>query len=90
MGQQTTLSAMVACCLLVYTPMGWIPTASIASTTEWYCQSTPAQCFTVISVIYRVAQWWNPYRTLSVSPVTTQLLLPYMSTNYATALYIAP
>ena len=34
------------------------------------------------------AQWWNSSRTLIISPVTTQILLPYNRTDCATALYI--
>ena len=90
MGQQATLSTMVACCLQMYTPMGWIPSASIVSTIEGYSHSPPALRFSIILVIYCAARWQNPYRTLSISPVTTQLSLPYKITDCATAFYIAP
>ena len=34
--------------------------------------------------------WCNAIRSLSISPVTNQISLPYNSTNCATAMYIAP
>ena len=88
MGQKSILSAMVTFCILMYTPMGWRPTAFIASTTKGYYHSLPARRFSVSPVIRRAAHWWNPSSTLSISPITTQILLPYKSTNYATTLYI--
>ena len=81
---------MVACRLLMYSPMGCIPADSIASTTGGYFHSLPAPSFSVSPVIRRAAQWWNPSRNLIISPVTAQLSLPYKSTNCATALYIFP
>ena len=36
------------------------------------------------------ARWWNPSSTLSISPVTNQLLLPYKSKDCAIDLYITP
>ena len=90
MGRQATLSAMVACRLLMYTLMGWSPAASIASTTKGYSHSPPAPRFVVFPIIRHAARWWNPSRTLSISPITTHLLLTYKITYCATALYIAP
>ena len=90
MGRQDILSAMVAFHLLMYTMIGWITAASITSTTEGYYQSLPDPLFAVILVICHAAQCQNPSRTLNISPVSTHLLLPYKSTDCATALYIAP
>ena len=74
----------------MYTPMEWIPAASIASTTEGYSHYMPGPCFPVIPMIRRAARWRNPSRTLRISPVTTQISLTYNSTNCVTALYIIP
>ena len=41
-------------------------------------------------MIHRADRWWNPSRTLSISPVATQLLMLFKSTNRATDLYIVP
>ena len=71
MGRQAILSTIFACRLLMYTTMGWIPAASIASTNKGYSHYLPAPRFTVILVIRRAARWWNPSRTLRISPVTT-------------------
>ena len=90
MGQKSILSAMVTFRILMYTPMGWRPTASIASNTKGYYHSLPARSFSVSPVIRCPAHWWNPSSTLSIYPITTQSLLPYKSTNYATTLYINP
>ena len=89
-GWQDTRSDMVAYRLLMYSPMGWIPTASIASTNGDYSHSPPAPRFSVSPVIRRASQWCKPSRTLSISPITIQLFLPYNSTDCSTALYIAP
>ena len=43
MGRQANISDMFACRLLMYTPMGWIPTDSIDSTTEGYSYSPTAR-----------------------------------------------
>ena len=64
---QATLSDMVLCRLFMYTPMGWSPAASIASTTDGYSHSPPALLFSSIPVIRRAAQWWNPSSTMIVS-----------------------
>ena len=90
MGRQTTLFDMVACRLLIYTPMGWIPAVSIASTTKGKSHSPPALRSSVISVIRCSTWWWNSSRTMIISLVTTHIYLPYKSTDCATALYIAP
>ena len=74
----------------MYTLVGWSPAVSIAYTTKGYSHSPPASRFSVIPVIRRAAWWWNPSRTLRISPVTTQLLMTYKSTDWATALYISP
>ena len=70
--------------------MWWIPAASVASATKGYSQSLPAPRFSVIPVILRATQWWNPYRILRITPVTTHILIPYKSNACATTLYIAP
>ena len=57
---------MVSCCLLVYTPMGWIPVASIASTTEGCSHSLSAPHFSISHVIRCAAQWWNLSSTLNI------------------------
>ena len=90
MGRNATLSDMVTYRLPMYTPMGWSPTASIDFTTKGYYHYPPASRFDVSPLIHHVARWWNPSRTLSISPVTTKLSLPYKSTNCATNLYISP
>ena len=90
MGRQGTLYAMVAFSLLMYTPMVWIPAASIDSTTKGYSHSPPAPRFAIILVIHRAARWWISSRTLSISPTNTQISLPHKSTDCATALYINP
>ena len=88
MGQQATLYDMFACLILVYIPMGLIPVDSISSTTEGYYQSMPAPSFTFTPVICCSSRWWKPYRTLSISSITNQILLLYKSTDCDTALYI--
>ena len=90
MGQQVTCSDMVDCRLLIYFPMGRIPVDYISSTTGGYSRSPPDPCLSVSPVICRVAWWWNPSRTLSISPATSQLSLPYNITDYATAFFISP
>ena len=84
MGHQATLSAMVACRLLMYTPIGWIPLASIASTTVGYSHSPPALCLAFITVICLAVCWWNPSSTLMISTLVysiiwNQSLDPYYS-----------
>ena len=81
---------MAACRILMYNLMGWSPVFSIAFNTKGYSHSSPVPLFSVIPVICRAARWWNPSRTLSISPFTTQLLLTYKITYSATALYISP
>ena len=56
MGCQATISTMVTFRLLMYTPMEWIPAASIASTTEGYSHYIPGPCFPVIPMIRRAAR----------------------------------
>ena len=70
--------------------MGCSFAASSANTTGIYSHSPPSPRITAIPVIFLAAQWWNPSRTFSISPVTTQLSLLYISTDCATALYIIP
>ena len=60
--------------------MGCIPTDSGAVPTRGYSHSLSAPRVDVIPVIRLAARWWNPYRTFSVSPVTTQISLLYNST----------
>ena len=81
---------MVAFHILIYPPMGWITTASIYSITGGYSQSPPAPHFSVSPMIRCAARCWNPSRTLSISPATTQIYLRYKITDCATALYVAP
>ena len=69
--------------------LGWIPKASIASSTAGYSHSPPALHFAVIPMIRLAARLRNAVRTLSISLVTTYLLLPYNSTNCAIDLYIS-
>ena len=90
MGLQATFYDMVACHLLMYSPMGWSPEASIAATTGGYYHSLPTQHFAVIPVIRLAAQWRNPPNTFRTPPITTHISLPYRSTNWATALYTIP
>ena len=73
----------------MYTPMGWIPETSIASTTKSYSHSPPAPRFSVGPIIRHAAWWWKPSRTLRISSVTTQIFLLYNSTNCSTSLYIS-
>ena len=54
-----------------------------------YSHSPPAPRFAVILVIRRSVWWWNPSRTLIISPITTQISIPYNITDCATAFYIA-
>ena len=61
--------------------------ASSASSTRGYSHSMPYARQYVIPVIHWASQRWKPSRTLIINPVTTQLLLPYMSTFYTTDLY---
>ena len=79
-GRQATLSTMVVCCLFMYNPLGCI----------LYSHPPPALRFAVIPVICCAALWWNSIRALSISPVTTQILLPFSNTDWSTALYISP
>ena len=72
---------MVAFRLLMYTLMGWIPVASIASATKGYSHSLDVLYFAVTPVIRRSARWWNSYRTFIIAPVTNQLSLPYSRTD---------
>ena len=81
---------MVACHLLINSLMGWSPAASSDATTGGYYHSPPAPPVAIIPVIRLDSQWHNPYRTLSISPVTNQISLTYNSTNWDTALYIIP
>ena len=81
MGHQAALSDMVACRVLMYNPMGWIPAASIASPTIVYYHYPPDPRFSAIPMIRRTARWWKPSRALSIYPVITQLSLPYKSTD---------
>ena len=81
MGWQATLSDMVSCHLLMYTLMMWIPSTSTSYTAEGYSHSLPAPHFAVILVICHAARWWNPFRTLRISPITTQILLLYNITD---------
>ena len=74
----------------MYTPMGWIPAESIASSTTGYSHSQHAPRFAVMPVIPRAALWWNAVRTLIVSLVTTQLSLTYSNTDCTITLYISP
>ena len=90
MGWKATFYAIVACCLLMYMPLRWISVVSIASTTEGYSHSLPDPRFAVIPLICHAAQWWNPSRTLTISPFTTHIFLPYNITDSGTALYIIP
>ena len=46
--------------------------------------------FPVILVIRLAKLWWNPSRTLKISPMTKQLSLPYIIPECATTLYIIP
>ena len=71
MERQATICVMFACRLMMYTLMGWIPVIFIASTTKGYSHYPPDPCFSVIPVICCAAQWWNPSKTLGISPVTT-------------------
>ena len=81
---------MVVCRLFMCTIMGWIPAESIASSTVGYPHSLPAPCFAVITMIHGAACWQNSVRTLRISSVTTQLLLPQSNTDSTNALYISP
>ena len=74
----------------MYSPMGWSPAVSISAATGVYSLSLPAPHIDVIPVIRLADQLWNTLKTFSISPVTTQLSLLYISTDYATALYIIP
>ena len=77
---------MDVCRLLMYTMMGCILAASIASSNIGYSHSMPDTRFAVIPVIRRAARWRNSVKTLIIYPVNTQLLLPYSSTNCSTTL----
>ena len=90
MGQRANFSTMFSCRLLMYSIMGCSTAASSAATTGVYYQSLPAPHVAVIPVIRLVARCWNPSSTFIISPVTTQLLLPYSSIDWVTALYIIP
>ena len=81
---------MVVCRLLMYTLMDWSPAEYIAFSTAGYSQSPPAPYFAVVLVIRCSSQWWNAGRTLSISPVTTQIFLPYINTYCATAFWFLP
>ena len=81
---------MDACHLLIYSIMGISIASSSATTTGGYDHSLLAPHVTVTPAIRLAAQWRNPYRAFSIDPLTTQLSLPYSSTNLATALYIIP
>ena len=86
MGQQGNLYATVAFFILMYTPIGWNNEAYITSTAEGYSHSPPAPRFAVIPVIRCAVRWWNLSRTLSISPINTQILIPYKSTDCSATL----
>ena len=81
---------MVVCLLFPYTLIGWSPVESIVSSTAGYAHSPLAPRFAVIPMIHCTARWWYTIRNLSISPVTTELSLPYSNTNFSPALYISP
>ena len=72
----------------MYYCMGRNPAASSAATTGGYYHSLSATRFTPIPMIRLSAQWWNLPMTFNISPFTTQLSLPYSSTECTTALYL--
>ena len=74
----------------MYTLMGCILADYSASTTDGYSHSLPDPCFAVNPLIRLAARWWNPPRTLIISPATTHLFMPYKSTYCANVLYIYP
>ena len=81
MGRQATFYAMVACRLLMYFIMGCSPAAPSSAATGGYSHSPPSPHVAVIPRICRAYQWWNPYRTFSIIPITNQLSLTYSSTD---------
>ena len=81
---------MLACCLWVYSFIFHRPAASIASAIRGYSHSPSFALQSTIPAILRADLWLNPSSTFSVSPITTELSLPYGSKVYATALYIIP
>ena len=90
MGKHSTFFAIVACRLLMYSPMVWNPVTSIAATTEGYYHSPHTPRVVVIHVIHLIDRWRNPSNTFRIPPVTTQISLLYRSNNCTTALYITP
>ena len=90
MGLHTTFSSMVACRLLIFSIMGFIPATSIAAAAGGYSHSPPSPRISVVPMILLDDQWWNPSSSFTISPVTTQLSLLYIITDWSTSLYIIP
>ena len=90
MGRQATCTATVSCLWGIYFLIGYRATVSSASSTEGHFYSLTIVRCAIIPVTLLANQWWNPSRTLSTSPITTQLPPPYHSTYYTTTLYIIP
>ena len=81
---------MVDLYLCMYSLIGHIPSASIASATRRYSQFPSSACWVVIPAIRWNALLWNPYNTFKITLVTTQLSLPYIINVFATDLYNIP
>ena len=90
MGRHDNFSAMVAWGLLIYSIMGCCSAVFSAATARGYSYSLSALWAAVLPVIRLSDRWWNSSSTFSVTPNTTQLSLPYISTNWANTLYIIP
>ena len=70
--------------------IGHIPAASIASATGECSHSLSSDLQYLIPAIRQEDMWGNPSSKFNVSPVITQLSLPYISTVCATGLYRIP
>ena len=78
-GRKAAWAMLVACCLWMYCLIGQRPMDPSASATGGYYHSPFSVRRSVITVICRSAQWWKPSNNFSITPVTTQLFLPYSS-----------
>ena len=73
MRRQSTFSSIVVCRLIMYSLMGWIPAASIATNAGGYSHYLTALPIIVIPIIRLAAKLWKPSSKCSIYPITTQL-----------------
>ena len=78
----------MACLRWIYYLIGHSPEVYSASSTVGHSHSLLVVCHAIILVILLATQLWNPSSNFSISPIATQLTLPYNNTDYTTSLYI--